>query len=139
MARISFGNKALASYTKRYRQEIIREVRQIVMQTANLIQAETKALAPVDSSNLRGSIEVTFSRGGLSAEITVGAHYAIYVEYGTGIYATAGSRAKKIPWSYFSTKLGRWVTTSGMSAQPFWFPALETGRKYFYDALDKLF
>lgn len=37
-----------------------------------------------------------YKDGGLTGIISVGAEYAIYVEYGTGIYATGpgGSRAK---------------------------------------------
>ena len=44
--------------------------------------------------------------------------YAPYLEYGTGIYAEGG-KGRKTPWVYFSNKLGHFVTTSGMRAQPF--------------------
>lgn len=55
--------------------------------TAADIEAEAKALAPVDTGNLRNSISSTVSgdgrHGGMSAEIGPTAEYGIYQEYGT--------------------------------------------------------
>lgn len=77
-------------------------------------------MAPVDMGYLKESIDFMFKNDGLTGIVSVGAEYAIYVEYGTGIYATGpgGSRAKKIPWSYKDDD-GEWHTTYGSPAQPF--------------------
>ncbi|TDM12658.1 HK97-gp10 family putative phage morphogenesis protein [Macrococcus bovicus] len=88
------------------------------------------SLAPVDMGFLRESIDFKFENGGMTGIISVGAEYAIYVEFGTGIFATQGSKAKKIPWTYKNAD-GEWVTTYGSPAQPFWFPALDAGERYF--------
>ena len=53
-------------------------------------------MAPVDMGYLKESIDFIFKNDGLTGIVSVGAEYAIYIEYGTGIYATGpgGSRAK---------------------------------------------
>ncbi|UTQ10089.1 hypothetical protein NMK97_03340 [Bacillus amyloliquefaciens] len=71
-----------------------------------------------------------YQEGGLRAVISVGADYAVYVEYGTGIYAEEGG-GRQTPWVYYDTKLNRWVVTRGMRAQPFWNPAVDEGMRYF--------
>ena len=52
--------------------------------------------------------------------------HAPYIEAGTGIYATLGSNAKKIPWVYYNPKAGHCVTTYGMEAKPFLKPAVQS-------------
>lgn len=130
------GSKDIQKALKKWGSAIESDVTRIVYETARIIEAEAKALAPVDEGHLRDSIEMQIT-GEYSAVVTVGAHYAIYIEYGTGVFAKAGN-GRKTPWSYYSTKLDRWVTTRGMAPQEFWFPAVEAGRKYFYAQFRKL-
>ena len=101
-----------------------------ISETAMLLNTEASSRAPVDEGNLKNSIQSEI--GGLEATVMVGAFYGVYVEYGTGVYAKGpgGSRAKKIPWSYKGAD-GKWYTTYGMRAQPFWFPSIDVARKYF--------
>ena len=101
-----------------------------ISETAMLLNTEASSRAPVDEGNLKNSIQSEI--GGLEATVMVGASYGVYVEYGTGVYAKGpgGSRAKKIPWSYKGAD-GKWYTTYGMRAQPFWFPSIDVARKYF--------
>ena len=108
----------------------IDEAEQGVSETAMLLNTEASSRAPVDEGNLKNSIQSEI--GGLEATVMVGASYGIFVEYGTGVYAKGpgGSRAKKIPWSYKGAD-GKWYTTYGMRAQPFWFPSIDVARKYF--------
>lgn len=106
------------------------QVKRIIAETAEIIAGQAVAAAPVDDGNLKNSIEVNYSHGGFKAKITVGASYAVYVEFGTGIYAEDGT-GRKTPWVYFDEKLGRYVFTRGMRAQPFFFPAVEAGARYF--------
>lgn len=135
--RIVFGSKQLSRALAKYGAAIEADAKRIVAETARLIQSNAKAMAPVDDGTLRDSIEMSISNGGLTAEVSVGAFYAVYVEFGTGIYAVNGD-GRKTPWTYFSDKLGRFVTTEGSRAQPFWFPAVEIGRRYFYSEMKKL-
>ncbi|MGM0903064.1 MAG: HK97-gp10 family putative phage morphogenesis protein [Bacillota bacterium] len=131
------GKKMFKRAIKEFEKEFIKEVKRVVTETAKIIHGNAMALAPNDDGNLRKSIEIRYFNGGLSAEIIVGAHYAIYVEYGTGIYAKEGN-GRKTPWVYWSDKLNRYVFTRGMKAQPYWGPALDAGGKYFDKELKKL-
>ncbi len=113
-----------------YADEIEEWAKRGIAETTMIIYSSAVANAPVDTSFLKQSIDFMFKDGGMTGVISVGAEYAVYVEFGTGIYATQGSRAKKIPWVYQSDS-GEWVTTYGQPPHPFWFPALDAGEKYF--------
>ena len=117
----------LARALQAFSNKTIEQTKRGVAETAQLLNTEASSRAPVDEGNLKGSIQSEVN--GLKATVFVSAFYAVYVEFGTGIHATKGSRAKKIPWTYY--KDGRFYTTYGMVAQPFWFPSVDVARKYF--------
>lgn len=121
----------------KFERRIERKVWQIIVETAEIIATQAKALAPVDTGGLRKSIEVEYNKGLLQAKIIVGSEYGIYVNYGTGIYSVKGT-GRKTPWTYFSPRLGRFVTTEGMKAQMFWEPAVKAGARYFESSLNRL-
>ncbi|MEN2765833.1 HK97-gp10 family putative phage morphogenesis protein [Ornithinibacillus xuwenensis] len=132
---IGFEN-AVDKFEKRF----IKRIKEIVAETAEIIASQMVALAPVaeiDGGNLKRSIDVRYYNHGLTAIVTVGAEYAIYVEFGTGIYAEEG-KGRKTPWVYFDTKLNRYIWTRGMSAQPFYRPSIEVGAQHFKSELNKL-
>jgi HK97 gp10 family phage protein len=85
-----------------------------------LIEGDAKKLAPVDGGRLRGSI--TGDNDNKTAIIGTNVDYAAYQELGTGIHATKGSQAKKIPWFYKDSK-GKWHKTYGNKPHPFLEPA----------------
>lgn len=132
MAKVKYGNWNLVAELEDYREEMEDWVKEGIAKTTMKIYNTAVALAPVDTSYLRESIDYKFTDGGFSSVISVGADYAIYVEYGTGIYAEGpgGSRAKHIPWRYQDAN-GQWHTTKGQHAQPFWNPAIDAGRAFF--------
>jgi HK97 gp10 family phage protein len=136
MVKIGYGHD-ISRTVSRFERRVIREIKRIVAETAEKIAAQARALAPVDLGNLRASIEVNYYKGGLAAEVRVTADYAIYVEYGVGIYAENGN-GRKDGWAYFNERYGRWVFTRGFPPQPYWRPALEFGRKHFNSELRKL-
>lgn len=122
---------------ERYGDDVLGEVKRIVVSTAQLIQSTAKALAPVDDGALRDSIEMELLQDGLTAKVTVGVEYAVYVNFGTGIYAKEGD-GRKTPWTYYSDKLGRFVTTRGQRPQEFWGPAIDAGERYFMTEMRRL-
>lgn len=132
MAKIKYGSNKLSIDLEKFEDDIQEWVKKGIAKTTLIIYNNAVALAPVDLGYLRESIDFKFTDGGYSSVISVGAEYAIYVEFGTGIYAKGpgGSRAKKIPWS-FKGDDGQWYTTYGQKAQPFWFPAVDKGEKFF--------
>lgn len=143
MSVIRFGHKAVRKALRKWGDDIIEEVKRIVVETALLIQTEARARVPEDTGNLWRKIEVEILNDGLTAKVNVGADYAIYVEFGTGIYAVKGN-GRKTPWAYPNPKSDpidgeiEFIWTRGMKAQPFWFDAVETGRKYFKREMKKL-
>lgn len=135
-----FGNKGLQRALNRWERDIIDEVKRIIRETAVILQREARLFAPEDSGYLRESIEMEVAPNGLSAFVKVHAEYSIYVEYGTGIYATGpgGSRAKRIPWVFYSERYQQFFTTYGMVPQPFWHPAVEIASDFFVKEMRKL-
>lgn len=97
--------------------------------TTEIAYNESRRRIAVDTGDTRDSIESTYR--GFNGTVLVGSPIAIYLEYGTGIHATGpgGSRAKKIPWTYY--KDGQFFTTYGMVAQPFWRPTMDITEQYF--------
>ncbi len=58
-------------------------VKRIVKQNGAELQAKAQRNAPVDTGNLKRSIQLEISEGGLSAKSEAMAEYAPYVEWGT--------------------------------------------------------
>ena len=125
----------LASALKAFSDRTIDQTIKGVETTRDIHYNETRRRIAVDTGETREGITktaVTRSGNTISAEVFVLGMVPIWLEYGTGIHAVpagGGSRAKKIPWTYY--KDGRFYTTYGMVAQPFWFPSVDVARKYF--------
>lgn len=117
---------------QKYKAKVLSKAKRGVAETTALLHSNASSMAPVDTSALKNSIDMSIS--GFHGQVKVGAKHAVYIEFGTGVYATRGSRAKKIPWTYF--KDGRFYTTRGMVAQPFWYPSLDIARQYFKSYFD---
>lgn len=85
-------------------------------------QAEGYAvdLVPVDTGNLRNSI--THLVDDDTMYVGTNNEYAVYVELGTGKYATGGG-GRTDPWVYQDDN-GNWHHTHGQRAQPYLKPAV---------------
>ncbi|MFY0744745.1 HK97 gp10 family phage protein [Solibacillus silvestris] len=70
------GSRDIQKALKKWGSAIESDVTRIVYETARIIEAEAKALAPVDEGHLRDSIEMQIT-GEYSAVVHVGAHYAV--------------------------------------------------------------
>lgn len=92
---------------------IRREAAKAIAETALLIEADAKRLAPVDTGRLRASIEAVLTRvvTELYAEVRVNVSYAAFVELGTRY----------------------------MAAQPFLIPAFEAHARALYDRLQAIY
>lgn len=139
-------NKVLTDLAKQYPKQVLKGC----ADTGFVIETEAKKLCPVGayvggSGNLRSSIrtnvdkdkgEVTVTAGGSETSKDVG--YAVYVEYGTGMYATGpgGSRATKLPWVYHTERSG-FITTFGNPPRPFMRPAADVGLKRLVELVKK--
>lgn len=130
-----YGFKGLELAADKFERHLIKQIKRVVSETAEMMVSQMKALAPVDDGNLKSSIDITYAKGGLTAIVKVGAIYGIYVEFGTGIYSSTGD-GRKDPWVYF--KNGRYYFTKGMHPQPFFYPSLEVATKHFASEMNKL-
>lgn len=110
-------------------EEVLEWVERGIETTTEIAYNESTRRIAVDTGDTRDSIESTYK--GFKGTVLVGSPIAIFIEFGTGIHATGpgGSRAKKIPWTYY--KDGRFFTTYGMVAQPFWQPSMDITEQYF--------
>lgn len=89
------------------------------------IVGDAKKLAPVDTGQMRQKIHVETYPNSLSVYAVSPAEYSECVEYGTGAMGSPEvAHTSKQKWTYYSPKLGRYVTTSGHQAQPFFWPAV---------------
>lgn len=93
------------------------------------IESQAKALAAVDTGEMRDKIDHKISSKKKKIEGQVGSpnEHAIYNEFGTGEHATKGN-GRKDGWVYRG-KDGRFYFTRGQKAQPFMRPAFRRNRK----------
>lgn len=85
MAKVKYGADSMVVELDKFDKEIEEWVKKGIAKTTTKIYNTAVALAPVDLGFLEESIDFKYFDGGLSSVISVGADYAIYVEYGTGI------------------------------------------------------
>ena len=96
-------------------EELREDAERAVEKSAAAIEARAKQLAPVDSGNLRSSIQVTdytIGRDGYAKFVGTHVHYAPYQEYGT---------------------------SRGVPPHPFMTPAADEERPKFAEALKEIF
>ena len=96
-------------------------IKKALEQSCLIVEGDAKTKCPVDSGQLRQSInhKVEDNAGWVSTNV----EYAPYVEIGTGIYSSEGG-GRQTPWVYQDAS-GEWHRTSGSKPQPFMKPALE--------------
>lgn len=125
---------------ERYERMVMDAVRDIVRDTLELLKTEILERVPIDTGWLRESVDYTIAADGLSGTLLIDCDYAVYVNFGTGIYATGpgGSRAVRIPWVYYNERWGRFVVTYGQKPQNFWDPAIEEAAKYYHREIKRL-
>lgn len=124
----------LSDYFKQCADDCKKEIEREVEKEAKVVQAQAKLLAPVDTGNLKNNINTSVKWEGNTCVgvISADTEYAIYVEYGTGIYSSLGGR--QTPWCYTPDNGAHFYWTQGQQPQPFMNPAYEnTKDKIFRD------
>lgn len=134
------GIQALTSKLNNLASE--QEIIQTMNQATLLVHAKAKALAPVDTGNLRGSIHPTVERQGskIIGKVYTNLSYAPYVEFGTGSvgngsYPYAGEvnvnlkYTTKDSWVYTPDGGETFYRTKGQVAQPYLYPALKQSER----------
>lgn len=88
MAKVKYGNWDLVKELENYERDMERWVKRGIAKTTAKIHNTIISLMPVDTGYLRESVTMDFKDGGFTGVINIGSEYAIYVNYGTGIYST---------------------------------------------------
>lgn len=99
------------------------------------IQSQAKALVPVNTSNLKTSINHKVQVSSLEAYVGTNADYAVYVEFGTGEFAENGN-GRKGGWVYIDPS-GKTHFTMGMKPKPYLRPAYRKNKKALKQLLNK--
>lgn len=101
------------------------DVTDAVNQSTLAVEAQAKALAPVDTGNLRSSVHAvpaTVGEYAIIGRVAAATEYAAYVEFGTGQRGSGSGHPKADRVSYDA----EWA---GMKAQPYMYPALNMNRQ----------
>lgn len=116
---------------------------QMLKMAAMIVQAEAKEKAPVDKSTLRKSIqyELKGNKGDRYAIVGTNVKYAVYQEYGTGIYGPKGTPIvpKRARVLAFRTKSGNLVFTKqvrGSRPKKFMLSGIEKLKSNMYKVVD---
>lgn len=85
-----------------------------------MLEREAKQNVPSGTGMLRNSIgsEVKKEADTVVGEVGTPLQYAVYVEYGTGLFAKDGNGRQDVPWHYKDAK-GEWHSTSGQKPSLF--------------------
>jgi HK97 gp10 family phage protein len=103
--------------------------------TALDISRMAKQTAPVDSGSLKQSIKA--ERKGKTVEVIAGAHYAPYVEFGTGGSVDLNDMLQLgIPASYAAQFKGKGIRDVNLPARPFFFSSARIGFKNLLNRLN---
>ena len=138
MARVTI--KGVDRLTQRFNKIANMELRDTMNEATKLVHGQAKALAPVDTGQLAGSIHMQVKATGeeLQGRVYTNAEHAAYVEFGTGIkgngtypYEVEGLSLeyRDKGWAYYDEDKGEWIYTKGQEAQPYMYPALKNHEK----------
>lgn len=106
------------------------KIKQNINDACLMVERTAKENCPVRTGELRSSIASNVDD--FTGEVGTPLQYAVYVEYGTGLFAANGGGRTDVPWKYQDAK-GEWHSTSGMPPQPFLVPALNQNREAIID------
>ena len=114
------------------------QVKETMNKAVLLVHAQAKALAPVDTGNLAGSIHPKVITKGrtIIGKVYTNLSYAPFVEFGTGIKGDGTYPNKKLvltyratPWVYTPDDGETFYHTEGQVAQPFMYPSIKRNEK----------
>lgn len=115
--------------SKKIKKQLKKASEKAMEEATLLVESQAKALAPVDTGELRDKIDHKVKSEGENTIGQVGSplDHAENVEYGTGEFAENGA-GRKGGWSYKDDE-GNWHYTMGQQPQPFLRPAFRHNKK----------
>lgn len=133
--------KNIDKLTSKLNKLVDMDLKDAMNKATTLVHGQAKALAPVDTGQLAGSIhmEVKEKKDCLEGRVYSNTEYAPYVEFGTGEkgngtypYEVDGLNLTYTdkPWTYTPDGGETFYRSHGQVAQPFMYPALKQNEKY---------
>jgi len=130
----------------------LKQIQDVVNETALNVQTGAKKRCPVDTGRLRSSIAIEPANGpGYVLRVGTKVFYAPYVEFGTGIFSEHPAGGRQTPWAFPVPKTGKnkdkykfkrikindqeYFITRGAKPHPFLFPAAEEERPRYLAAM----
>jgi len=114
----------------------VEDFKSIEKRGADVLVEGMQNRAAVDTGDMKNSVKqhiVEASMEKIEDDVGPEAPYAIYQEFGTGIYAEAGN-GRKTSWRYVDRN-GNWHTTQGNKPHPFVRPTAIEDRDKVIDAM----
>ncbi len=101
------------------------------------VERDAKRLCPVDTGNLKSSIQTKYDRiNELEVDVTAGANYAAYVEFGTGPFAARQVAQYDQEWQDLAAQYET-GNPGNMRARPYLYPAVNQNLNFFEETLIK--
>lgn len=105
---------------------IVEQALKALTEACILVEGQAVMLAPVDTGNLRNSIDYKVDREELIGYVGTNVEYAIWIEFGTGEFAEKGN-GRKGGWVY-TTPEGKTFLTYGQPPRPYLRPAFRRNK-----------
>lgn len=105
---------------------IVEQALKALTEACILVEGQAVMLAPVDTGNLRNSIDYKVDREELIGYVGTNVEYAIWIEFGTGEFAEKGN-GRKGGWVY-TTPEGKTFFTYGQPPRPYLRPAFRRNK-----------
>lgn len=131
MLSIEFNKQSLNTffkYLKNLESDVADYVRAEIEDSMLAIETDAASDVPVDTGNLKNSIQSTpikVSKNEIIGGVEVGAEYAPYVEFGTGTRVKVDSELS----AFASQFKGAGIKEINLPAQPFFYPAVYKQRQ----------
>ena len=116
------SEKNYESHIGEFKNKLTRVEEKALHKIGIFTKAVAQDLAPYDTARLKSSVNYKVVKKDNAVHLGTNVEYAIYQEFGTGIYAEEG-RGRTTPWLYKNRK-GETVFTRGSKPQPFLRPAV---------------
>lgn len=130
------GRKEVRNFIQLKRRNGQEEIKKAVQESALTIESLAKKEAPVDTGTLRSSIQTTFRKNGMEAEIGSDKAYAPFIEFGTSPHFPPPSALEA--WAErhgfergFAFAIAKKISEKGTRPQPFLIPAFEKEKNNF--------
>lgn len=141
MASVNVTVNGIDSLTHRFNNISKMNLRKAMSKAVSVVHAQAKALAPVDTGNLAGSIHMDIKEEDktIIGRVYTNLQYAPYVEFGTGIKGNGTYKYKvkdlnltyrNSGWVYTPDGGDTFYYTEGQVAQPYMYPALKENESY---------